>query len=149
MPSIFDKIYDKFISSISGIRERFGLSRRPEREREPITPVERDEVPTFEVPDFMTTTEERVFVPWSSIAFYDPNINRFRDARTGLILAGDEYRAAQQVWREEFLDEIIRSRFSILNPEERQRLIDIIEDIRMSDAAPEDKDDAIRTLLGS
>jgi hypothetical protein len=149
MPSILNRIYDKFIGTINAARERFGLA--PERpvEREPLGLPREPDVHKMEF-DIGAGIEKRLeLTPWSSIAYLDPSANRFRDSKTGLFLMGDEYRERRSNWRTTFLGELITSRMPYLSEFQRDNIISQIEHIRESDIEAGDKDTAIRDLIGS
>lgn len=149
MPSILNRIYDKFIGTMKEVSDRFGL--RPREEPRPLDfglPREPD-VHKMEFP-LPAGLEERVeLTPWSSFAYLDQKENRFRDAKTGLFIQGDEYRERQSAWREQFLGELLENRFPELTEEERTAVVMQIEDIRAGDLESDVKDAMIRALIGS
>ena len=149
MPSSFRRIYDKFISTIKDVRERFGAEREPTpTERVPQTPAPRD-TRMFEVSVPAGLVQPIEVRPFSSIAYLNKASNRLTDRKTGLFISGSEYRERLSGWRSGMLDALINKNFPLLDAGERAIVIDHIESVRASDLTPEEKDDVIRGLIGS
>ena len=144
-----DSFYDKLLGYIRSAKDKFGLFRESRTSEEP-SKIEDGRVTLmhdFYLPRGVSDT--LTFTPLSSVAYLDPDINRFRDAETGLLLSGPQYRAKVKFWRGKWLGELLESRFPHLTPDQRAERLRRIAEIRESDKTTEEKDAAIRAEIGS